>query len=125
MNASRINALAAKAMGYIECDYRSDAWDIPGEDYFIFKNDWNPVEEISQALELLEHVAATRNWSLLKCQEYARGDYECLIRSRHSPDDDAIGLSYAPTVALAMTLCALRASPRITDDELNEGLEQS
>jgi hypothetical protein len=124
MNTSRINALAAKVMGWeqvtvhrpplggVNMDYL--AWDT-GKRYLPV-SEWTPTDYFPQAFKLLEHVADGRTFTMSVFT-----DGRAISAYVSMGNYDASGR----TAPLAMTLCALRASPRITDDELNEALEQS
>lgn len=101
MNYIKLNELAAKVMGWTED--RPDAWDIPGEDRILFKNEWNPCEDLNDASALLEKVVPAKNsWAANKLPANEEGElyWACT----------GIIEAYAPTEALAKTLCALRAS---------------
>jgi hypothetical protein len=111
MNTSHINALAAKAMGW-ERDSDGDYIHSGTKRYMRADFCWEPSDDLCDALELLKHVADGHSWAI----QYSgvNADYWCQLL-RHTATH--VELAKAPT------LCALRASPLITDDELNEALE--
>jgi hypothetical protein len=121
MNTFRINALAAKAMGWAATAIIEDtAFGCPAGELSADDDAWCPIpnycHSISDALELLEHVADGMKWSIRHVPDYGFAPYGATI-------EGLCGYS-GKSLCEAIIKCALNASPLITDDELNEALEQ-
>jgi hypothetical protein len=121
MNKAKLSALCAKVMGYELKSYPA-AW-LPqlGDETYYYHPDgtcishYDPLDDANQADDLLEYVADGRGWEgghnlLLQC-------YWCRIGEGWQPS------SAAETQNLAKIICALRASPEVTDAEINDAWE--
>lgn len=120
MNKTKLTALCAKAMGWISAKGTSrPAWSTPNRFLVCYQDHYNPLNDADQADALLEYMARKLNcsWSLIYLAHFGR--YDCwLHRSDCVPDTSA------ETQNLAKILCALRASPEVTDAEINDAMEE-
>jgi hypothetical protein len=118
MNKSKLSTLCAKAMGFnlwtdssgsIPAIYQ----DRKGKPLYVV-TDYNPLENADQADALLEYVADWRCWYLMR----ETAGYICYIETLKEK-----ATPYCKTQNLAKILCALRASPEVTDAEINDAME--
>ena len=124
MNTSKLNELAAQAMGWtkvanIPPNFVSSVWDMKGGKVVI-PGDWNPCEDLNDASALLEKVALKINdgW-MVDCRPHETPKmYFCWF----GPWDQEEFLASGETEALAKTLCALRASG-IPESSITEAMK--
>lgn len=127
MNKAKLSALCAKARGWHpkgihwytadgECKYRIDGASCSCPIY-------NPPDDANQADALLEYVADKLkcDWELFtehypESEGFPRKRYYCLMVHHECCES-------AETENLAKVLCALRASDKVTDAEINDAME--
>lgn len=121
MNKTKLTALCAKAMGWHR-EYAPDCviWAYYDKTlaFVMMGSAYEPIDDANQADALLEYMARKLNcsWSLIYLAHFGR--YDCwLHRSDCVPDTSA------ETQNLAKILCALRASDKVTDAEINDAME--
>lgn len=121
MDNTKLNELAAKAMGwtfvaYAPHGFASSLWDKGGGKVSI-PGDWNPAECADDALVLLEKIAEGNEWHFGATQGQKYG-----AQIRRNKSDRKIISALAETPSLAMTLCALRAAG-ISETEIADALK--
>lgn len=123
MDNTKLNELAARAMGWKlfsppHLNY-AKIWATKDGIIQCPVGEWNPAGCADDALVLLTKAAGTQRYELCNVGESMAGQdgkcrWYCVINIGRT--------AFAETAALAMTLCALRASPEVTEEQIQEAL---
>lgn len=109
-----LNERMAEAMGWVwtyDPDMEAYYWYKDGQ-LAMTPREWNPSEDVNQAIMVLEKVAAKKEWTITRTGDEEFGPYECCISV---PDEcEFIGmraehLAYCVTPALAICSCVIKA----------------
>lgn len=127
MDNTKLNELAAKAMGWvleITPSRKEYIWHTPNQQDGIYARNWNPAGCADDAMTVLIKTSiGWAKWILICDSDPIPSIYECWIQDL---DDDGVDrrrcYSKAYTAPLAMTLCALRASPEVTEEQIQEAM---
>jgi hypothetical protein len=121
MNKAKLTALCAKARGWHR-EYAPDCviWAYYDKTlaFVMMGSAYEPIDDADQADALLEYVAFNLGCSWSCGYNILASEYWCEI-----PTVKGIFIENRRTQNLAKILCALRASPEVTDAEIEEALK--
>lgn len=123
MNEAKINALCAKARGWHGDSVAIAVW-LDAEGYTVaIKKDYDPFHNTNQSLSLLEHVADSLPIYAECINAIEIGQYRDKTWYSHLYNHQ--GTRGHKTLSEAITICALKNSPAISDAELSEALKEN